>query len=181
MTPYELQEELAGEVEYILKDMVFKDVNGSSVTIKAFAQSLPKRIQNVAERSVDDSGDVIMPDEDVMQEEKPADDPYPYCIVMLDSGSMSMTQNVQQIRTILLFGIYDDDIRCLGHQAVVNILHRIAERFAANPVLNNRYQLDYEAGISWTLDDEDRYPYYFGAMEMAWNTLFVSREEDKYA
>ena len=63
---------------------------------------------------------------------------------------------------------------------IMNMIHKIARRFTENPVLKDRYRLNGDAGISWVLDEEDRYPYYFGAMEMTWDTFFVRREEDRY-
>ena len=62
----------------------------------------------------------------------------------------------------------------------MNIFQRIAERFTIDPVLNQKYRMNYEAGINWMLDEEDRYPYFYGAMEMTWDTFFV-RREDPYA
>lgn len=183
MTLYELQKDLANEVEHILQNMVLKDVDGNNAHIKAFLQSLPKRIQNVQDNSAEENDDMegdIMSGEDIIQDQKTENDPYPYCIVMLASGNMDMVQEAQQTKTMLIFGIYNDDIQCLGHQTLINIMHKIAERFIKNPILNNQYQMNYEAGIQWALDDEDRYPYYFGAMEMTWDAFFVGREEDRY-
>ena len=41
MTPFNLQDELAEEIEHILKDMLFKDVHGKDAKIRAYAQELP--------------------------------------------------------------------------------------------------------------------------------------------
>lgn len=49
MTAYELQLALGNEVERISKDILLKDVKGYPAHIKAFAQSLPKRFQDVAD------------------------------------------------------------------------------------------------------------------------------------
>lgn len=173
MTAYDLQLELAAEIERILKDVLLKDVEGNPAHIKAYAQCLPKRLQNISDVDGDQDGE-IMP---VIE---PEGDQYPYCVVRADSGRMETAQGVHEIATVLVFGIFDDDFRCLGHQALMNMMHRVAERFIRNPVLNDRYTMNEETGIGWVLDDEDRYPYYFGAIEMSWDTFFAGREEDRY-
>lgn len=63
----------------------------------------------------------------------------------------------------------------------MNIFERVTERFIREPLLNDRYSLNEEEGIDWAVNDEDWYPYYVGAMEMTWDTFFVTRKEDKYA
>lgn len=171
MTAYALQKDLAEEVEEILKDILLKDVNGKSAKMKAFPQALPKRFQEVSDEKVN---------EGVMEEDDPEEDPYPYCVIRVESGNMDMVQGAQQIETMLVFGIFDDDKSHQGHQVIMNMIHKIASRFTANSVLKGRYRVNEQAGISWILDDEDRYPYYFGAMNMAWDTFFVGREEDRY-
>lgn len=165
-TAFQLQKDLAEEVEGILKDMLFKDVKREQTGLRAFAQELPKRRQEIKKGQ-------IMPEDD--------DDPYPYCVVRVDSGKVETAQSAQEIKTVLVFGIFDDDTECSGHQAIMNIIQKISERFTRNPVLKDRYRMNYDAGISWVLNDEDWYPYYFGAMDMTWDTFFVTREEDRYA
>lgn len=167
MTAYALQKDLEEEIEEILKDIILKDVDGGTTKLKAFSQELPKRMQEV-------KGDEVMPEED------PEEDPYPYCVVRVASGNMDMVLGAQQVETVLVFGIFDDDAGRQGHLVIMNMIHKIAQRFTKNPVLKDRYRLNGDVGISWVLDEEDRYPYYFGAMEMTWDTFFVRREEDRY-
>lgn len=174
MTAYELQIELAKEIEEIEKNVLLKDVRGNPVHIKAFIQSLPKRIQKVSDEDEEQEG-IVMLDND------PENDPYPYCIVQINSGRLETSQSPHEITLSLVFGIFDDDIECQGHLVIMNMIHNIAERFTKNPVLNNRYRINNENGIIWVINDDDRYPYYFGAMEMTWDAFFVGREDDKYA
>lgn len=166
MTTLELQKDLAEEIEDILKEMLLKDVKGRETHLKAFKQCLPKRKQEV------DGNDVWGEEEE--------EDPYPYCVVRIDSGKLETAQSANQVQTVLVFGIFDDDRECQGHQAILNMIHRITERFTEDPMMKEKYRMNGEAGISWVLDEEDRYPYYFGAMEMTWDTFFVRRKEDRY-
>lgn len=167
MTAYQLQKDLGEEIEEILKDMMLKNVKGELVKIKAYPQSLPKRIQKV--QGADEQEDIMPEGEE--------ENFYPYCIVSLDSGGLN--ESVHQIKMIMIFGIFDDDVECQGHQVIVNMFHKIAERFIENPILKDKYRMNDNAGIEWILDTEDRYPYYFGAIEMTWDTFFV-RREDRY-
>ncbi len=173
MTAYGLQEDIAAEVEKILRDMRLKDVKGNEAPLKAYCQELPRRIQEVAER-LGDNADIVI------SEESAEDSIYPYCVVRLDSGEMNNTRDVQAIQTVLVFGIYDDDVQCQGHKVILNMIHKIAERFIKNPVLNGCYKLNEDSGITWMLDDQNPYAYYYGAMTMTWNAFFAGREIDRY-
>ncbi|MDE7339731.1 MAG: hypothetical protein K2N80_04100 [Lachnospiraceae bacterium] len=188
MTAYELQKDIAGEVERILQCMLLKDVKGNTGHLKAYAQALPKRTQNIRDYeeagaapdvSVISDEDIVL-DEDVIINEILEDDPYPYCIIMVNSGEIQPSQNVHEVQITLVFGIFDDDKECQGHQVIMNMIHKVAERFIKNPYLKEKYRLNHDAGIKWILGDDDQYPYYFGAVEMTWDTFFVRLEDDKY-
>ncbi|MCM1122548.1 MAG: hypothetical protein NC416_08195 [Eubacterium sp.] len=164
MTTYQLQKDLAEEIEQITEDMLFQNPEGKPEHMKAFLQDLPKREQTVQPGN-------LMVEED-------EDDPYPFCVVRLESGAV--LSGAQAVTVILVFGIFDDGMENLGHQSLLNVIHRVSERFISNPVLKDRYQMDVRRGINWILDEEDRYPYYIGGLEMTWNAYFVERGEDQY-
>lgn len=165
MTIYQLQKDLAEEIEKIMSGMVFKNPQGEPAQMKAYLQNLPKREQTVS------PGNLMPEDED--------EDPYPFCIVRMESGGVY--SGAQRAQIILVFGIFDDNMDNLGHQALLNMIHRVAEHFIKNSVLKDMHQMDVEKGINWILDDEERYPYYIGGLEMTWDTCFVERGEDRYA
>lgn len=164
MTVFQLQKDLMEEIESVLSDIMLKKPKGGMSTIKSYSQELPKREQVVKPGS-------LMPEDD-------GTDPYPFCVVRMESGSIFT--GAQGVRTILIFGVFDDALENQGHQALLNIIHRVSERFIINPVLKDRYRMNEREGINWILDDEERYPYYIGSMEMAWDAYFVERE-DRYA
>lgn len=66
MTGFQLQQDLGDEIEKILKDMLFYDIQGNLVHMKAYPQTLPKRRQEVGKGK-------LMPDE-----EMDGMDPYPF-------------------------------------------------------------------------------------------------------
>lgn len=166
MTTMLLQEELEKEVERVLKDIICKSVKGELTHIKAFAQNLPKKVQNVSAGQVNPKKD---------------DDPYPFCVIELEGGSVSIPESMQEVSVTFTFGIYDDDVQCQGHKVILTMIQRITERFIKNPVLNGKYRMNHNVGVTWVLDNKDRYPYYFGAMEMTFSTFFTGREGDRYA
>ena len=169
MTGFQLQQDLGNEIEKILKDMLFYDVQGNLVHIKAYSQMLPKRRQEVGKGK-------LMPDE-----ETNGMDPYPFCVVRFDGGKLETLGSTTKITTELIFGVYDETLENKGHQTLLNIFERVMERFVQDPVLNGCYRMNKEDGIEWILNDEDWYPYFIGAMSMTWDTFFVTRKEDKYA
>lgn len=160
MTVYQLQKDLAEEIEHILSDMAFRDPKGNQECMRAYVQELPKRVQSVGMGS-------IMPEDE-------EEDPYPFCIVRMESGVVY--SGAQTVRTVLVFGIFDDSLENLGHQALLNVIHKVTERFIVNPVLKNMYRLNDQEGVSWILDEEERYPYFVGGMMMAWDAYFAERE-----
>ena len=78
----------------------------------------------------------------------------------------------------LLIGIYEPDYDKQGHKDVLNIIAKIYERFAKVPVLNGKYTIQYP--VTWALQEEESYPYYFGGMGMAFEIASIVRE-DRYA
>ena len=164
MTVYQLLKDLAEEIEAVLADMIFKDPKGKMEHMRAFPQALPKREQNVK------IGD-LLPDD-----EEDDEDPYPYCVVRAESGNIGI--GAQKVKVLLIFGILNDDIKNQGQTELLNVIHRVTERFIKNPVLKDMYRLDLDAGMYWILDDEDRFPYFAGGVGMTWDTFFVEKEDD---
>lgn len=164
MTVFQLQRDLAEEIERILSGMRFKDPAGNIVPMRAYCQDIPKRRQAIRKGAL-------------MPEEEEEEDPYPFCIVKAESGEMF--NGAQSVSIMLILAVFNDDEQNQGQQELLNAMHKIAERFIRDPVLQGKHRLDQEAGIGWLLDDEDRYPYFAGGMTMKWETFFVEKE-DRY-
>lgn len=163
MTVFQLQQDLAEEIETILSDMRFKNPAGSMVQMRAYCQNIPKRKQEIKRGAL-------------MAKEEETEDPYPFCIVKAESGEIF--KGAQSVSIILILAIFNDNEQNQGQQELVNTIHKIAERFIKNPVLKDKYRLDEEDGIKWILDDEDRYPYFVCGMTMKWETFFVEKEDN---
>lgn len=160
MTVCQLQKDLVEDIEETLSGMLFKDSKGNLVRMKAYCQDVPKRQHEM-------KAGAVMPEEE--------EDPYPFCVVRAESGGMF--NGSQRVSIVLIIAVFNDDMQNQGQQELLNIFHRLAERFIKNPVLKDKYRLVQGEGISWILDDEDRYPYFIGGMAMKWDTFFTERED----
>lgn len=170
MVALQLQIDLAEELRRLTEHMRFSDQNGKEVLINVFEQNLPLR-------RTKDQKDY----ESEYAEEEPIQDPeqenVPFVIVRLDSGNSEDAMEAQAVKTILVFGLYDDSVEMQGYKGILNLFERICQRFRVNPVLNNKYVMGDK--IEWALQDTDTetYPYIYGAMYMEWNTASVRRED----
>lgn len=164
MTVFQLLKDLAEEIETVLADMLFKDPKGEMEHMRAFPQALPKREQKVK------IGELLQ------DEEKDGKDPYPYCVVRAESGNIGF--GAQKVKILLIFGIFNDDIQNQGQAELLNVIHKVTERFIKDPVLKDRYRVDLDVGMYWILDDEDRFPYFAGGVGMTWDTFFAEMEDD---
>lgn len=165
MTVYNLMNDLAAEIRNITKDVVLKDVKGNLVKLNIYKQNLPERQQSIQ------AGNIMGEEEE--------EDPYPYCVIRVDSGSLKSSLSNHEVKVYLVFGVWDDDLEGQGYQVIITMMQRIMERFTNAPVLVGKYRMNAEAGIDWILDEDNQYPYYFGSMAMTWDMAFV-RRSDRY-
>ncbi len=161
MTVYQLQKDMAEEIADTLSDMLFQDAKGTQVQIKVYCQNVPKKQPEVKS--------------EVNMEEREENE-YPSCVVRAESGQIF--NGGQRISIVINIAIFSDDIRNQGQEELLNIFHKIAERFIRNPVLKDKYRLVQNEGVSWELDDKIKYPYFIGRMAMKWDAFFVEMEED---
>ena len=164
MTSIFLQDDLQKELEDILGEMKLKDPNnqGEYTKIRVYQQALPKikiDYENCEE-----------------EEEDQSDEPFPYIIVKFDSGKIVSENEAAKIE--LLIATYDDDLANQGHKDILNIINKIYERFYKNPMLANKYYRVND--IDFVLQDDDLYPYFYGAMGMEFKVKMF-KKEDKFA
>jgi len=167
MTAYELQDDLKTELKSIFKGFQlmtpFLDETRKPKMSEpnVFEQSLPIRENDELDNEQDD-------------------DPFPYIIIRVDSGSIA-GESSHDVKLRMIIGTYDESLETNGHKDILNIIHKIYERFEKNPVLAEKYvmQDNLEHPFNWALQEEDTYPYYFGAIESTWATTAI-RRENKY-
>lgn len=166
-----LQDELAEELRKIFKGYSLKKPDGGMDKIHVFEQLLPMP---------EPAGEEIPPEllENGLVDGMTSPDPYPYIIVHIDDGEIENAYSAQIVNINLLIGIYEPDYDKQGHKDVLNIIAKIYERFAKTPVLNGKYTIQYP--VTWALQEEESYPYYFGGMGMTFEIASIVRE-DRYA
>jgi len=167
-----LQDDLANELIKIFDGFKLHTPAGDLSNINIFKQLLP-----MPEAS--DQGDILPEQlENGLVNELTELDPYPYVLVRVSDGEIADEASAQTINVMLLMGVYDYNFNKNGHKDIMNMIQKIYERFAKVPVLCGRYTIQYP--ISWTLQEEESYPFYFGGMNLIWETAAV-RRENKFA
>ena len=157
MTALELQDDLVKEVERILKDVRTRKVSGEEASgVTGYRQALPE----------------------VMEDEEDSSQFFPYCIVRLNDAVTEDDNDPWQVRVNFFFGVYDDNRKSNGHQHIMVMIQRVADRFAAEPLLNKKFRAQQK--MEWALPDENTYPYYFGGLEIAFSVPKIGRREPKY-
>lgn len=150
MNARELQSGIVADLNELFKNSLYKTPSGSMAAPSFFKQFLPKR------QSEED------------------DDPFPYGIVRLDNGAIAGTTDPHKVAIIVLVGVFDDAPENQGHTTVLEIMEKIQERFENIPVvmdLNKRMigRVDPDTPVSWALQDEESYPYFFGGLNLTFD------------
>ncbi len=173
MAALELQKDLAEEIRKIASEITFKSPKGGYAALNVFEQNLPVRLLKRTEPTEEDAE----LDEDAGDEEELREN-FPYIIVRLDSGKSESAEAPHIVKIVLIAGIFDDSLKADGHKTIINIFEKIRERFRKNPILNDRYRAGDE--ITWALpdDDEETFPYFFGAIYTEWITAEFRREDE---
>lgn len=154
MTPNQFSASLKKELGDVTSHIRLQTPSGEASKINIFEFGLP------IEKTKEDSGRK-----------------FPYILITLPDGYIQGSEP-QKVYVHLLVGVYDNGGENQGKSWVLNIINDICERFLANPVLEGRYYADDE--IKWVIDEEEKYPYHYGMVELAFN-LPASRRENEYA
>lgn len=152
MTPLMLQDELVNELKDLLADYVFKAPTGKRVPINVFPQNIP------------------------VNETDEEEDPIPYVIVRLNKGSDDGTRDSNNtVKLVIIIGIWDDGLDAQGHRSVMNIIHKIYARFQTNPNLRNIAV--FTGKFDWAIQEDNYYPYCFGACSLDFHIAAIRRED----
>lgn len=152
MTPLMLQDELVEEVKNLLSGHLYKTPAGECIPINVYPQNLP----------------VNETDDDA--------DPIPYVIVRLNSGEdKSEGDSNNTVKLVLIIATWDDALNNQGYRDVLNIIQKIYHRFEMNPNLNGVGV--FNGAFKWAIQDDNYYPYNFGACELNFHIAAVRRED----
>lgn len=169
-----LQQDLVAELKRLFDGAEFRSPKGEREKLSVFSQALP-----IPESADPPEGDLApeLIEEGLGLSDAGGAEPFPYIIVRLETGAITQIDGEQTIKTTLIFGAYDNSLENQGHKDVLHMIQKIYERFAKNAILAAKYEC--VMPINWALQDEESYPYYFGGMELNFNTIPLERE-DKY-
>ncbi len=166
-TNFFLQEEMAKELRKLFAEDRFPDRNGKLTGLSIFEQFLP-----ITDAGQDDDQEYLGNE---FLEESQGDIPVPYIQVILPAGRINTADKPGTANVLLYICVYDDGKERKGYQQLINMIHRICERFQKNIFLGN-YQCGDE--ILWELSAEDDHPYYFGAMAMEFKIPAIEKEDN---
>lgn len=153
MTPLDLQDELVEELKRLLSDYLYKAPSGERVPINVYPQSIP------------------------INETDDEEDPIPYIIVRLNSGNDDGTRDSNNtVKLVIIIGLWDDALDAQGHRDVANIIQKIYHRFQKNPNLNGKAV--YSGAFDWALQEDNYYPYSFGACSLSFHIAAIRREDE---
>lgn len=156
MTFKNLQDDLIAEIEELLKDVRTKNTDGEEVVgIKGYPHQLP----------------ILQADED---------DPaqyFPYFIVRFDLGKTENDDDCWHIATDVILGVHEAATE-KGHEHILVMIQRIVDRFAWDPQFAKKYRVD--QNIQWAVQEDDTYPFYFGAVALTISAPKIGRKGEYY-
>lgn len=154
MTARQLQQDLIADLAEVFKGKLYRAPSGTDEPVTIAEQNLPKR------ESEDD------------------DDPFPYIIVRLSEGQIASQTDAHDVDTILLLGAYDDSPKNNGHRIILEMVEKIQQHYEENQILTGRFVL--KDPVAWALQDEESWPYFFGAMNLTWQATAPRQKGSRF-
>ena len=145
-----LQDALVEDIAELFKNRQYTSPHIENACLQVFSQNLPKR------------------------ESEEDDDPFPYVIVRLDGGSIESQTAPYKVSVLLLVGIFDDDPANQGHRAVLEIFEELQRHYEETPLVARQFIFD--DPFEWALQDEESYPYFFGAARLSFKVTAPRRQ-----
>lgn len=161
MVVSDLQHALITEIKNILSDLVNTENDTTYTGFNGYAQFLP----------------VLKNDDD------DPDQFFPYFIVRVDGGKTVDDNDLWTVDVKILLGVQDGDTDNLGQFHVMNAIDRITTRFCQEATLGAPGHKAFRClpEMEWALQDEDTYPYYFGAVQLKFMVPKPGRRTIPYA
>lgn len=187
-TPLFFQEALAKEIRKITLGMRFRQPkNKEFISLKVHNQMLPVPMKKQNSPDVENENRIVgSVDSDlgmqgtidyINETEEDAVFDCPWCLIKLVGGRIPGINQKQEIDVAVCFGIFNDSPTNQGHQEILNLIQKTYERFATNPLLDGQYTCS--GNFEWVLQEEDTFPYFFGAISMKFS-FWGFRRENKF-
>lgn len=154
MTILNFQNALMEEAGNILKGVGTKNMSGEIMDgVNLFAQNLP----------------IVQSDDE--DESKF----FPYAIIKVYDGRTEDDDSPWTVTADIHLGVYDSDEDNQGHQHIAVMIQRLVNRFAAEPLLDQKYRAQQD--MEWAMQDEETYPYFFGGVRMKFSVPKIGRRD----
>lgn len=154
MTILNFQNALMEETGNILKGVGTKNMSGEIMDgVNLFAQNLP----------------IVQSDDE--DESKF----FPYAIIKVYDGRTEDDDSPWTVTADIHLGVYDSDEDNQGHQHIAVMIQRLVNRFAAEPLLDQKYRAQQD--MEWAMQDEETYPYFFGGVRMKFSVPKIGRRD----
>lgn len=159
-TPVDLQDAIISELnDNLFKGELFRDIEGGQKELTVYPQDLP-----IPETNDDSYASNVN---------------VPYAIVRISQGEISETSTPAEIDIIIILCVFDDENNKQAYRDVIHIINKIQQRFMINPIVGN---FRFKGPFKWALqDNNETYPYFFGGIEMTFESSTAFVVEDKFS
>lgn len=138
------------EGEIFGDQVLLKTPKGEMTTITGYEQDLPKRLTDGEDSST------------------PTAEQYaPFFVLQLNGGSRENSQDPDTVDVEIIFCVYDNNDINQGHKDVLNLIEKAIRYLEQHPTLLKACSIPPDTSISWTLADEDSWPYFFGSISFS--------------
>ena len=156
-TPLDLQDAIISELKKLFADDAFKDPEGRKKKLSVFSQDLP-----IPESDDADSSLISVP----------------YAIVRISQGEIAEVNATAETDIVIIICVYDDENNKQAYRDVLHIINKIQQRFFINPCVGN---FRFIAPFEWALqDDNETFPFFFGAIKATFEAATSFVVEDNY-
>ncbi|MEG0591473.1 MAG: hypothetical protein RR496_07490 [Lachnospiraceae bacterium] len=163
---------LVEEIRKLTRGMLFQNPKGGKLlNLNVYAQALPIPTRQEMPREFDPGNNTI---DYIDGSEEEAVFKCPWCLVKLDNGVIGGINGQQQVEVGINFGIYNGGLENQGHMEIMNLIHKVYERFSTSPILDKQYIC--KGSFEWGLLEEDMHPYFFGAIGTTFEFAGFRRE-----
>jgi hypothetical protein len=99
----------------------------------------------------------------------------PFLYTQITDGGQTDEDEPEDVKVMFYIGIYDDDKANQGHVTVSNIIETIRQRLFLKRTFGGKYYI--KLPFKWTLNDDDMYPKFAGAIETHWSLPLIVPED----
>lgn len=107
------------------------------------------------------------------------DEEFPYILLRSVDGNspIGSSETDPDTKVMIMIGIWDDDLNYQGYRDVLSIINKITTQFAQNLRVEG---FEIKDSMKWAVNDDDYFPFFFGAIETNWSFRNVELQSNEY-